>query len=110
MIDIWFGNRATMLCVVCRRPFGRGTVVNCVKGDLVKLKMGRIGLMLGRGGAADHCGGAAAVYAQSTYHWVIPWTSSPSHPDRMVVPAGRDTFILQNTGQFPITHIEGNGV
>jgi plastocyanin len=54
-------------------------------------------------------GGAAAVYAQSAATVVM--TEFAFNPDRMVVSAGRDTFTLQNAGQFPHNvHIEGNGI
>jgi plastocyanin len=53
--------------------------------------------------------GAAAVYAQTTTTVVM--NEFTFAPDRIVVPAGRDTFFLQNTGQFPHNvHVEGNGV
>ena len=71
--------------------------------------MGRLGLMLVAAGLLTIAGGAAAVYAQSTTTVVM--AEFTFTPDRMVVPAGRDTFVLQNTGQFPHNlHIEGNGV
>src|SRR5579859_2620474 len=79
------------------------------RGDLVSLKMGRLGLMLVAAGLLTITGGAAAVYAQSTTTVVM--AEFTFTPDQMVVPAGRDTFVLQNTGQFPHNvHIEGNGV
>ncbi|HLZ31313.1 MAG TPA: plastocyanin/azurin family copper-binding protein [Chloroflexota bacterium] len=75
----------------------------------MKLKMGRLGLMLVAAGLLTIGGGAAAVYAQSTTTVVM--NEFTFVPDRMVVPAGRDTFTMQNTGQFPHNvHIEGNGV
>jgi len=71
--------------------------------------MGRLGLMLVAAGLLTITGGAAAVYAQSTTTVVM--AEFTFTPDQMVVPAGRDTFVLQNTGQFPHNvHIEGNGV
>jgi plastocyanin len=75
----------------------------------VTLRMGRLGLLLVAAGLLTIGGGAAAAYAQSTTTVVMnEFTFSP---DRMVVPAGRDTFAMQNTGQFPHNvHIEGNGV
>ena len=80
-----------------------------LRGDPVSLKMGRLGLMLVAAGLLTITGGAAAVYAQSTTTVVM--AEFTFAPDRMVVPAGRDTFVLQNTGQFPHNvHIEGNGV
>jgi plastocyanin len=75
----------------------------------VKLKMGRLGLLLVAAGLLTIGASAAAVYAQSTTTVVM--AEFTFAPDKMVVPAGRDTFVLQNTGQFPHNvHIEGNGV
>jgi LPXTG-motif cell wall-anchored protein len=75
----------------------------------VRLKPGRLGLILVAAGLLTIGSGAAAVYAQSTTTVVL--AEFTFTPDRMVVAAGRDTFALQNTGQFPHNvHIEGNGV
>jgi plastocyanin len=75
----------------------------------VRLRIGRLGLLLVAAGLLTIGGGAAAVYAQSTTTVVM--NEFTFTPDRMVVPAGRDTFTMQNTGQFPHNvHIEGNGV
>ncbi|MGI9148323.1 MAG: cupredoxin domain-containing protein [Chloroflexota bacterium] len=75
----------------------------------MSLKMGRLGLMLVAAGLLTIGGGAAAVYAQSTTTVVM--AEFTFTPDRMVVPAGRDTFAMQNTGRFPHNvHIEGNGI
>jgi LPXTG-motif cell wall-anchored protein len=71
--------------------------------------MGRLGLILVAAGLLSIGGGAAAVYAQSTTTVVMAEFSFT--PSSMVVPAGRDTFALQNSGRFPHNlHIEGNGV
>jgi plastocyanin len=71
--------------------------------------MGRLGLILVAAGLLTIGGGAAAVYAQSTTTVVL--TEFTFNPDQLVVPAGRDTFTMQNTGRFPHNiHIEGNGV
>jgi LPXTG-motif cell wall-anchored protein len=71
--------------------------------------MGRLGLLLAAAGVLTIGSGAAAVYAQSTATVVMQEFSFT--PSRIVVSAGRDTFALQNTGQFPHNvHIEGNGV
>jgi plastocyanin len=71
--------------------------------------MGRLGLLVVAVGLLTIGGGAKAVYAQSTTTVVMDeFTLTPDH---MVVPAGRDTFALQNTGRFPHNvHIEGNGI
>jgi plastocyanin len=75
----------------------------------VSRKMGRMGLVLVAAGLLTIGGGVAAVYAQSTS--TIVMTEFAFNPDRMVASAGRDTFVLQNAGQFPHNlHIEGNGV
>ena len=80
-----------------------------MRGDLVRLKPGRLGLILVAAGLLTIGSGAATVYAQSTTTVVL--AEFTFTPDRMVVAAGRDTFALQNTGQFPHNvHIEGNGV
>ncbi len=71
--------------------------------------MGRLGLVVVAVGLLTVGGGAAAVYAQSTTTVVM--TEFSFTPERLVAPAGRDTFALQNTGRFPHNvHIEGNGV
>src|ERR1700730_10901281 len=71
--------------------------------------MGRLGLLLVAVGLVTSGGGAAGAYAQSTTTVVM--NEFTFTPDRMVVPAGRDTFTMQNAGQFPHNiHIEGNGV
>ena len=71
--------------------------------------MGRLALIVVAAGLLTIGGGVAAVYAQSTSTVVMNEFSFT--PDRMVVSAGRDTFTLQNSGQFPHNvHIEGNGV
>lgn len=75
----------------------------------MRLKMGRLGLLLIAAGLLTIAGGAAAAYAQSTTTVVM--AEFTFTPDRLVVPAGRDTFTMQNVGQFPHNiHIEGNGV
>jgi LPXTG-motif cell wall-anchored protein len=71
--------------------------------------MGRLGLILVAAGLLTIAGGAPAVYAQSTTTVVL--AEFTFTPDRLVVPAGRDTFALQNNGRFPHNvHIEGNGL
>jgi plastocyanin len=87
----------------------RRTRDTSLRGDLVNLKMGRLGLILVAVGLLTVGGGAAAVYAQSTTTVVM--SEFAFAPDRMVVAAGRDTFTMQNTGRFPHNvHIEGNGI
>jgi LPXTG-motif cell wall-anchored protein len=71
--------------------------------------MGRLGLVLVASGLLTIGGTAASVFAQSTSTVVM--TEFAFNPSRLVVSAGRDTFTLQNGGQFPHNlHIEGNGV
>jgi plastocyanin len=73
------------------------------------LSTGRLALIVVAAGLLTIGGGAAAVYAQSATTVVM--AEFTFTPDRMVVSAGRDTFSLQNSGQFPHNvHIEGNGV
>lgn len=75
----------------------------------MRLSTGRLGLLLVAAGLLTIGSGAAAVYAQSTTTVVMQ--EFVFNPDALVVPAGRDTFTLQNAGQFPHNlHIEGNGV
>jgi LPXTG-motif cell wall-anchored protein len=71
--------------------------------------MRRLGLVLFAAGLLTVGGSVSAVYAQSTATVVM--TEFAFNPARMVVSAGRDTFVLRNSGQFPHNlHIEGNGV
>jgi plastocyanin len=71
--------------------------------------MRRLGLVLCAAGLLTAATGVGAVYAQSTTTVVM--TEFAFDPATLTVPAGRDTFVLDNTGQFPHTmRIEGNGV
>lgn len=71
--------------------------------------MRRLGLVLFAAGLLAASAGVGAVYAQSTTTVVM--TEFAFNPATLTVPAGRDTFVLNNAGQFPHTlHIEGNGV
>ena len=75
----------------------------------MKLRMGRLGLLLMAIGSVVIGGAAAGVYAQSTSTVVM--TEFAFAPSALTVSAGRDTFTLRNGGQFPHNlHIEGNGV
>jgi plastocyanin len=71
--------------------------------------MRRLGLALCAVGLLTAATGAVAVYAQSTTTVVM--TEFAFDPATLTLPAGRDTIVLTNSGQFPHTmHIEGNGV
>ncbi|MBV9544047.1 MAG: cupredoxin domain-containing protein [Chloroflexi bacterium] len=71
--------------------------------------MRRLGLVLCAVGLLTVATGAAVVYAQSTTTVVM--TEFAFNPATLTVPAGRETFVLNNAGQFPHTmHIEGNGI
>lgn len=71
--------------------------------------MGKLAGLLVAAGLLMVAGGAASVYAQSTT--TVQMREFEFVPATIRVAAGRDTFTLQNTGQFPHNlHIEGNGV
>jgi LPXTG-motif cell wall-anchored protein len=69
----------------------------------------RLGLVSVAAGLLTMVAGIGAVYAQASSTVVM--TEFAFSPDALVVPAGRDTFVLQNAGMFPHNvHIEGNGI
>jgi plastocyanin len=70
---------------------------------------GRLAVTMIAAGLLAIGGSAASVYAQSTTTVVM--TEFAFNPSTMVVPAGRDSFTMQNAGEFPHNiHIEGNGI